>query len=394
MRSIHPFPARMAPDAIADLLNTLPENATILDPMCGSGVVVRLALLSGRKAMGCDIDPLAVLMSKVWTNHKSLRSLRDHAVEAVHQAADKRLSAINLPWMDQCSETTDFVRYWYARKQRSALRRLASVLNSPTRSLPPHIRDCLWLALSRIIVTKHVGATLAWDVSHSRPHKVRAENDFEVFAGFVRSAERIAALLADQPLARSACVERADCRSLPDIADCQIDAVITSPPYLNAIDYLRGHKMSLIWMGHSIPELRNIRAVSLGTERATPQKDASDCYREIERRLPNIRRLPTRQANLVRKYANDTERMLREMRRVTRVGGKLITVLGNCNVRGHFIENSKLYSILAARAGFELVSQRKRPLTPSRRYLPTISSNNALEQRMKYEVVQTYAAVA
>ena len=48
--------------------------------------------------------------------------------------------------------------------------------------LPNHIRDCLWLALSRIIVTKHVGATLAWDVSHSRPHKVRTENDFDVLS--------------------------------------------------------------------------------------------------------------------------------------------------------------------------------------------------------------------
>ena len=384
----------MAPDAIADLLEKLPGDATVLDPMCGSGVVVRLALLSGRKAIGFDVDPLAVLMSKVWTNHKSLRTLQDHTVDVVRQAVAVRLGAISLPWIDRCAETKDFVRYWYARDQRNALRKLSSVLTSPTMSIPTHIRDCLWLALSRIIVTKHVGATLAWDVSHSRPHKVRTENDFEVFNEFVRSAERLAALLADQPLTRSASVRRADCRRLADVADQHIDAVITSPPYLNAIDYLRGHKMSLIWMGYSIPELRHIRATSLGTERATPAKSATDCYREIERRLPNIRRLPARQANLVRKYANDTEHMLEEMRRVVKPGGKLITVLGNCNVRGHFIENSKLYSILAARTGFELINQRKRPLTPSRRYLPTTSSNNALEKRMKYEVVQTYAAVA
>jgi DNA modification methylase len=65
MRSIHPFPARMAPDAIAHLIDKLPADATILDPMCGSGVVLRVALMSGRKAFGFDIDPLAVLMSKV-----------------------------------------------------------------------------------------------------------------------------------------------------------------------------------------------------------------------------------------------------------------------------------------------------------------------------------------
>jgi len=42
--------------------------------------------------------------------------------------------------------------------------------------------------------------------------------------------------------------------------------VLTSPPYLNAIDYMRCSKFSLVWMGHTIRELRNIRADSVGTE--------------------------------------------------------------------------------------------------------------------------------
>ena len=91
MRSIHPFPARMAPDAIADVLDTLPANATVLDPMCGSGVVVRLALLSGRRALGFDIDPLAVLMSRVWTANKSLRKAEEYASEIASRAASVRL---------------------------------------------------------------------------------------------------------------------------------------------------------------------------------------------------------------------------------------------------------------------------------------------------------------
>src|SRR3712207_7608036 len=44
-------------------------------------------------------------------------------------------------------------------------------------------------------------------------------------------------------------------------------AAITSPPYLNAIDYLRGHRLSLVWLGYRIGDLRLTRAVSIGAER-------------------------------------------------------------------------------------------------------------------------------
>ena len=361
--------------------------------MCGSGVVVRLALLSGRRALGFDIDPLAVLMSKVWTTSTSLRRAEEYAIQIAERASAVRLSQIALPWIDECDETRKFIKFWFARPQRDDLRRLSWLLIDKETKLPSHIRDCLWLALSRIIVTKHVGATLAWDIPHSRPHKVRTENDFDVMGQFIRSAARVSALVAEEPLPASGRIRRADCRTLPNLGETRIDAVITSPPYLNAIDYLRGHKMSLVWMGHTIPELRQIRAISLGTERSRPETASTDRNREIERTLPSIRRLPARQANLVLKYAADAENMLAEMRRMLDPGGKLVTVVGNCNVRGRFIDNSKLYGFLAARQGFRLVEQRKRPLTPSRRYLPTVSSNMALEKRMKYEVVQTYEAV-
>ena len=50
-------------------------------------------------------------------------------------------------------------------------------------------------------------------------------------------------------------VYKGDARHL-DLRDRSVDLVITSPPYLNAIDYLRCSKFSLVWMGYSVGELR------------------------------------------------------------------------------------------------------------------------------------------
>src|SRR5206468_5416612 len=60
-------------------------------------------------------------------------------------------------------------------------------------------------------------------------------------------------------------VKRGDARKL-DVESSSIDLVLTSPPYLNGIDYLRCSKFSLVWMGYSVAELREIRGDSVGAE--------------------------------------------------------------------------------------------------------------------------------
>lgn len=64
---VHPFPARMAPEIAFRRLRRLPPGSVILDPMAGSGTVLRHATELGHKAIGFDLDPLAVLMTQVWT---------------------------------------------------------------------------------------------------------------------------------------------------------------------------------------------------------------------------------------------------------------------------------------------------------------------------------------
>ena len=52
------------------------------------------------------------------------------------------------------------------------------------------------------------------------------------------------------------------------IPDCRQKAsilIVTSPPYANnAIDYMRAHKFSLVWLGWKIDDLTNIRKQYLG----------------------------------------------------------------------------------------------------------------------------------
>ena len=168
----------------------------MLDPMCGSGVVVRRAVDCGHRGIGLDIDPLAVLMAKVWTTKISPLIQSDFGAELTQKAKTLLGPRIELPWIDQDQSTTEYIDYWFAPTQREQIRALLAA----SSDLRGQRKDLVGLALSRIIVTKSKGASLAADVSHSRPHRVRVDNDFDVLTGFTESFDRLLRILRDSPI--------------------------------------------------------------------------------------------------------------------------------------------------------------------------------------------------
>jgi hypothetical protein len=362
--------------------------------MCGSGVVVRQAAMLGHHARGFDIDPLAVLMSKVWTRKGKHQLICDAASDLVIRAKRRRAFTYHdLPWIAGCKETLEFIEYWFSEPQRSCLSRLAWEIELLQAQGYRWISDALQLALSRIIITKQAGASLAWDVSHSRPHRVRDQNEFDVYNGFRKSAARLVDLLDSEPLSVGATIKQGDCRKLRGVDGGSIDAVVTSPPYLNAIDYLRGHKLALVWLGHTIPALRSTRARTIGTERAGPHRISGE-GNDLENAVRSIKLLPSRQRAIVHKYAQDAALVLREMKRVLTSSGLLVLVLGDSRLRGIPVYNSRIFRYIAGQNGFVLFEERKRPLESNRRYLPIANSSGALAKRMKVEVLQAYGVAS
>jgi SAM-dependent methyltransferase len=388
---IHPFPARMAPGIALEALGEGREPLRVLDPMAGSGTVLAVARAKGHRAYGVDLDPLAVLLAGVWTRTIDAERVVDKAEEVLSRARAhvKQLSMGQAYPPDSDEETRSFIRYWFDDYVRRQLTALASAIR---RTHDVAVRDALWCGFSRLIITKQAGASLALDLSHSRPHKKFDRAPIKPFVRFAAAVDLVVSNCPQResgPVGPVAIAKQGDARKL-EIADRSIDLVLTSPPYLNAIDYLRCSKFSLVWMGHTVRELRRIRAESVGTEASAQQALDAAWVQALIRQLRIKPRLSARDHALLSTYAWDMGHAMAEVSRVLRRGGRAVYVIGDSTIRGTFVRNSAIIAAVALCNGLSLVSRHSRDLPANRRYLPPPARGGAtmmLNGRMRREVV-------
>jgi len=392
---IHPFPARMAPGIALEALGKSGTSLRVLDPMAGSGTVLAVARANGHRTFGVDTDPLAVLLAKVWTRPADYKRISEKAEVVLSRARsvfDSRPSRLAYP-SGSDEETRKFIRFWFDLHAR---RQLASLATAIGRIHNAVVRDVLWCAFSRLIISKSSGASRAMDLSHSRPHRKFTHAPVKPFDRFLSAVKTVVTNCpqkGSESLGPSSTVKLGDARKL-GIKSQSIDLVLTSPPYLNAIDYLRCSKFSLVWMGYNVSELRKIRSDSVGTEALLVEASKAEWVKSLIMQLGLKPALSNRDYGLLARYVWDMGQATSEVSSVLRVDGRAVYVVGDSTVKGTFIPNSKIVELVSQLHGLKLDSRQSRALPANRRYLPPPKrgqSGTTMDVRMRREVVMAFS---
>jgi len=387
--SFHPFPARMPVWIAEHIIRELSSpGATVLDPMVGSGTTAIAALRAGRNVIGMDIDPMALVLSRVATTtydptraEKKLAEIRARA-EGRLKRRKLGVESIRQTFED---EDQSFLRYWFPHRSQKELFALANEI----ASLPAgKYRDLAWVVFSSLIIAKSSGASYALDIARSRPHKVADKSVLNPMDGWSARARTVVARLpftGKRDTRITAKVRRGDARRLAAPAD-SIDLIVTSPPYLNAVDYIRTHKFSLVWMGHTLDHLREVRGSMIGTEQGmySPDSLPSGVETTLVASISERRRL-----GMVRRYLSDMRRVLLEAERVLRPGAAMIMALGPSVISRSESDAGEVLGDLAQSLGLKKVNSAFRPLDGTRRSLPpplAMTRDNPLGKRMEGEV--------
>jgi len=388
---LHAFAAKFPPQLPRAFIRGLTSPGDIvLDPMVGSGTTMVEALLEGRYGIGFDLDPLALRLSSVKTMPLDVDEIRMTG-DRVISIANTLLSngkAIDQELTRQFDERTrDFVDYWFLPTTQRELMALVLAIRSVTE---PSIRRFLELTFSSIIVTKSGGVSCARDLAHSRPHRIEKtpKNALEQFS--LRLRKNLVSISQLRTDGTNALSLAGDARAMP-LADGVVDLVVTSPPYANAIDYMRAHKFSLVWLGESIADLSELRAEYIGAERVGNSPTLQIALPERpETIIGRLRERDAKKAAILRKYFAEMKLVLAEIHRVLRDDSCAVVVVGTSIMRGIDVQTHYCLADIAASVGFEVVGVVQRLLDRNKRMMPARfggKSDSMIEQRMHEEYV-------
>jgi len=388
--NFHAFPAKFPPQLPKKFINglTLPCEI-VLDPMSGSGTAVLEALLLGRHGIGADIDPIALNLAKVKVTHldpgeliRNAESIIKRAEHTLQNGKEALQSALNTRFDPS---TKKFVDYWFLKETQLEL---LSLIKPIEELADPDLRRFFQIAFSSIVITKSGGVSLAYDLAHTRPHKIMEKIPRPALDEFQKrlnkNLKNIGKLNWSMGRADILC---GDAQAM-GLADYSIDLVITSPPYAsNAIDYMRAHKFSLVWCGHSIDSLSKKRADYIGGER-TRDFAMRDLPDYSERIISKLNEKDPKKGSVLRRYYTEMSLCLSEMFRVLKSGKAAIIVVGSSTMRGIDTETAKCLGEIGKTVGFELVDIAERKLDRNKRMMPARKhgeSGSQIEERMHKE---------
>jgi DNA modification methylase len=385
---VHAFAAKFPPQLPRAFIRGLTAPGDlVLDPMMGSGTTIVEALLEGRRGIGLDIDPLALRVSHAKTIPMSADDLRDSGLKVISQAQDL-LSDNGIERLIQKfdSRTKAFIDYWFYPNTQRELAALVLSIQTVDVSL---VRRFLELTFSSIIVTKSGGVSRARDLAHSRPHLDKEKNPKNALEQFsLRLQKNIKSIGHLETKDAIAAPLPGDARAMP-LKNEVIDLIVTSPPYANAIDYMRAHKFPLVWLGESVVNLTELRARYIGSEKINGAQYAGlpDKTESIIRQLEKHDR---KKSAILRKYFTEMQAVLAEMYRVLRKDSPAIVVVGPSIMRGIDVQTHHCLAEIAQETGFSVIGVAQRSLDRNKRMMPARfgkKTDSMIEQRMHEEYI-------
>lgn len=365
--NFHSYPAKFIPQLTAWLMkNFSKEGSIVLDPFAGCGTTLVEAILNNRNSLGVEINPIGRLACKVKTTVIKPDILHTHINKLYSRIVAKMpITGSKVDWLfkehiKESHEGNDLwmPRYmenfekWFLPSVALALAIIRSEIMKIERS---DIHELCLLAFSSIIKTVSNART------EERIPKLRKTPRQEPDTLFVYKSKldrMVKDLLefdrAVKGVKVHAKITGNDARMLP-ITENSVDLVVTSPPYANAIDYVRLHKLSLYWLGEK--DLSILDRSFIGTERVY----AEAFNKEFRYRLPSVNKyisqlksIDKKRGYILYRYFSDMEQCFKEMYRVLEHGSVAAIVIGNSTIRSVKIPTNECFNSIAKSVGFKI----------------------------------------
>ena len=265
--SIFYYPAKFIPHVVRYTLESFTQEGDwVVDPFAGSGTVGVEAYLCRRNAFLLDLNPLLNYMIPLKVRTKKDR-LREDWLSQTLDSLEKSRHHFTPAWSN--------LTYWYPPEMLETLSRYWGFIKNSRRDTYITIIESALVKMSKhFSYAEHRTPKLFRSKSKRKYVEELLQTDWEEkLKGMIRShsletlrSMNDFAALTDRHNNRVAFQGGVDSSYYP--FQQEFDALITSPPYLQAQEYMRTVKMELFWLGYNDENIRKLSRLEIPYRKA------------------------------------------------------------------------------------------------------------------------------
>jgi SAM-dependent methyltransferase len=353
---LHRFAGKFIPNIPRFILRTVIPSGSgrvILDPFCGSGTTLVEAALDGKEFIGMDIDPLSVAISTAKTQTLSEADISD--LEKFWASHDYHTRC------PQFIPSVPNINHWFTD---TALIQLSSI-KARCMTMPKKLQLFSLIVFSSIIrrVSNADDQTQKTYVSHTLPKKPPlAITLFPIFLQRAISGMReYTSLLPREPKGK---IILGDARF--DLNGIAFDDVITSPPYIDSIDYIYNQMLEYYWLLDEVgigshDKYRELRKKPMGFKtydesmlHAFSKEYIPDISSKFEEICSLVGAVSPKEELVVRSFFLDYAKHVQAIHLQQQKGNFYVCVIGNSFIRGTTIPSAEIIESIHRNVGYKL----------------------------------------
>lgn len=351
---------------VEELMSRTQGRLRILDPFSGTATTALSASYHGHNAVTTDINPFLVWLGQAKTARYSAQTV------AQAREASERVLALLRSGEIAASEPPpihNIDRWWSA----DALNFLCQLQPALDAVAPPTTDEgiLLRIAFCRTLIACSKAAFNHQSMSFkdTPPADLGTRPDY---MGLFRDSVAFVLMgAADNPSGEASVVLH-DARELSTLGAEPFDLVVTSPPYVNRMSYIRELRPYMYWLrflanGRDAGELDWLAiggTWGVATSRLKDWKPVSRAYTSdlLEAILTRIASPENANGSIlaayIRKYFVDMAGHLSELRTVLKPGATLHYIVGNSTFYGELVPVEEIYSHIMAELSFSDIDIR------------------------------------
>lgn len=328
----------------------------VLDPFAGSGTTLVEAILNERNAIAIDFDTLSQLLCKVKTTNLSLKQLKK--IENFWDTVNFKKEG-NKKYLPDLHNTN----HWFPEENIHKLLILReSIEKYHLKNHDIEVRDFLLVCLASIIrKCSYADSVSPKPYVSTRVKKKTTPANLAFKTVLKHNLEEIKEY-SNKKVGKCEVIGD-DARFLEsNLYNSKVNLIVSSPPYINAFDYVRSLRLENAWLGlYGDTGISEIKKRQIGTESISSieynSKIAKTKIKDLDNIVNNISLKDKKRAYVVWKYFNDMEKHFKLMSKLLKKDGHYIIVVGNSKIRGEIIKTYEILTEIALRNGFEIVNK-------------------------------------